>query len=90
MEKKSLSARNITIVFVNELGGLRFPKKLEDLGTKEGKRGALGSSVIERLPLAEGVILGSWDRVPHQAPFREPASPSAYVSTSLSVSLVNK
>ena len=42
--------------------------------------------MIEFLPLAQVVILGSWDRVPH----REPASPSAYVSASLSVSLMNK
>ena len=28
-----------------------------------------------------------WDRVPHQAPCGEPASPSAYVSASLSVYL---
>ena len=30
------------------------------------------------------------DRVPHQAPHREPASPSACVSASLYVSLMNK
>ena len=29
-------------------------------------------------------------RVPHRAPFGEPASPSAHVSASLSVSLINK
>ena len=40
--------------------------------------------------LAQGVILGSWDRVPHWAPCMEPASPSACVSASLSVSLMNK
>ena len=44
------------------------------------------SSVVEHLPLAQGMILGSWDGVPHWAPHREPASPSAYVS----VSLMNK
>ena len=33
---------------------------------------------------------GIWDLVPHQAPCGEPASPSAYVSASLSVSLMNK
>ena len=43
----------------------------------------------ECLPLARLVILGSWDQVPHEAPHREPASPSAYVSA-LSVSLMNK
>ena len=39
---------------------------------------------------AQGVILGSRDRVPHQASCIEPASPSACVSGSLSVSLMNK
>ena len=38
------------------------------------------------LPLAQGVILGSWDRVPRQAPYREPASPSACVSAFVHVS----
>ena len=52
--------------------------------------GHLGGSVVEHLPLAQVVILGSWDRVPHQALCREPASPSTYVSASLSVSLMNK
>ena len=45
-----------------------------------------GGSVVEHLPWAQGVILGSWDRVPHRAPCREPASPSAWVSASLCVS----
>ena len=36
-------------------------------------------------PLAQGVILESWDRVPHGAPCMEPASPSACVSASLSL-----
>ena len=35
---------------------------------------------FERLPLAQGMIPGSWDRAPHQAPSMELASPSAYVS----------
>ena len=46
----------------------------------------LGGSVVERLPLAQGVIPGSWDQVLHRAPRGEPASPSACVS----VSLMNK
>ena len=50
--------------------------------------GPLGGSVVERLPLAQVMIPGSWDQVPLQAPQREPASPSAYVSAS--VSLMNK
>ena len=53
--------------------------------------GHLGASVVERLPLAQDVILDSWDRVPHQAPCMDPASPpSACVSDSLSVPLMNK
>ena len=52
--------------------------------------GHLGSSVVEHLPLAQGMILASWDQVPHWAPCEEPASPSACVSASLSVSLMNE
>ena len=46
----------------------------------------LGDSVLERLPLVQGVILESWDRVPHGASCMEPASPSACVSASVCVS----
>ena len=65
-------------------------------GSRRGKKagakplGHPGGSVVEHLPLAQDVILDSWDRVPHRAPCMEPAFPSAYVSSSLSVSLVNK
>ena len=52
--------------------------------------GRLGDSVVQCLPLAQRMILGSWDQVLHRAPGREPASPSAYVSASFSVSLINK
>ena len=52
--------------------------------------GHLGDSVVECLPSAQGVVLGSQDRVPHQAPYEKPASPSACVSASLSVSLIKK
>ena len=48
----------------------------------------LGGSVNECLPSAQGVISGSWDRVPHWASHRESASPFACVSASLS--LMNK
>ena len=40
-------------------------------------------------PSAWGVILETRDRVPHQAPCMEAASPSACVSAPLSVSLMN-
>ena len=46
--------------------------------------------MVEHLPLAQVMILGSWYQVLHQAPSREPASPSAYVSASLYVSLMSK
>ena len=46
----------------------------------------LGGSVVERLPLVQVVTPGTWDQVPHQAPCRKPASPSAWVSASLCLS----
>ena len=54
---------------------------------KDEESGHLGGSVVEPLPLAQVVIPGSWDRFPHLAPCREPASPSPRVSASLCVSL---
>ena len=44
------------------------------------------------LPSAQGLILGSWDRVLRRAPCMEPASPSAWVLAPLSLSLswINK
>ena len=42
------------------------------------------------LPLARGLILETQDRAPCQASCIEPASPSACVSASFSVSLMNK
>ena len=42
------------------------------------------------LPSAQGMILASWDRVPRRARCMEPTSPSACVSASLSLSLMNK
>ena len=41
--------------------------------------------MVENLPLTQGVIPGSWVQVPHQAPHREPTSPSAYIAASLCV-----
>ena len=46
--------------------------------------GSLGVSAVE--PLAQGVILESWDRVPHWASCMEPASPSMSLPLSLCVS----
>ena len=43
-------------------------------------------SMVEHLPLSQIMIPGSWDQVLHQAPHREPTSPSAYVSASLCLS----
>ena len=43
------------------------------------------------LPLAQGVILETWNEVPLQAPCMKPASPSALcLCLSLCVSLMNK
>ena len=38
--------------------------------------GRPGGSIVEHLPLAQVVILGSWDPGPYQACHGEPASPS--------------
>ena len=59
-------------------------------GVRLEPEGHLGGSVVEHLPLTQIMIPGSWDGVPHRAPHREPASPSAYVSASLCMSLMNK
>ena len=48
--------------------------------------GSLDGSVVWCLPLAQGVVLGTWDRVPCQNPCMEPVS----LSLSLSLSLMNK
>ena len=48
---------------------------------------SLGGAAVWRLPLAQGAILETRDRIPRQAPCMEPASPSACVSAPLSLSL---
>ena len=57
-------------------------------------KGRLRDLAVERLPLAQGMIpesrIESQDPVPSRAPCMEPASPSACVFASLSVSLMNK
>ena len=55
------------------------------LQKEDYNEGPLGGSAVEPLPLAQGMIQRSWDRVPHRAPCGEPPSPSAFVSASLSV-----
>ena len=45
----------------------------------------LGGSVVEQRPSAQYTILGPWDQVLYQLPRREPVSPSACVSASLSL-----
>ena len=58
--------------------------------TKTVLLGHVEGSVVECLPLDQAMVLESWDRVPHWVPHREPASLSAFVSASLSMSLMNK
>ena len=50
----------------------------------------LGGSVVEHLPLSQGMIPEFQDQIPHLAACLEPASPSAYVSAYLSLCLMNK
>ena len=59
--------------------------KEKDLGVEEVVLGFLGGAAVWRLPLAQGAILETRDRIPRRAPCMEPASPSAYVSASLSL-----
>ena len=49
--------------------------------------GTPGGSAIKRLPSAQGVTLGSRDQVLRRAPCMEPASPSACVCSSPSLSV---
>ena len=59
-------------------------------GLKTNTVGTSGGSAVEHLPLAQVMIPGTWDRVLHQAPLKESATPSACVSASLCVPLMNK
>ena len=60
------------------------------IASKPTVQGRLGGSAVEHLPLAQSVIPGFWDQVPQWPSCTEPASPSAYASASLCVSLMNK
>ena len=57
----------------------------EDYSTRKPDGGTWGH-LVECLPLVQVMVPGSWDRIPHRAPDRALASPSAYVSASLCVS----
>ena len=69
---------------MENVGYVLLDRKPIKISSFLGAPGWLGSAA-EHLPLAQVVILGSSDRVPHQAPGEEPASLSACVSASLSV-----
>ena len=64
---------------------LRGQADCPQVSLENASGGRLGGSAVEHLPLAQGMILDSWDRVPHRAPCMEPVSPFACVSVSLSV-----
>ena len=78
--------RVMEIFFTLDTQLYSFVKVHQTVYFKKVKRGSLGGSVVLRLPLAQGTILESQDRVPCQAPGMEPASPSAGVSVPLSLS----
>uniref|UniRef100_A0A8C0SBR3 Spermatosis associated 1 n=1 Tax=Canis lupus familiaris TaxID=9615 RepID=A0A8C0SBR3_CANLF len=76
-----------TVNILTNLPGMEA--RVDGLTCSKTQQGHLGGSVVEHLPSAQGVILGSQDRVPHRAPCMEPASPLP-LSLPLSMSLMNK
>ena len=74
MRKEKLALKSISTDFIKNVEMWGQPRWLSGLAP----------------PLAQGVILEARDQVPHQAPCMEAASPSARVSASLSVPLMNK
>ena len=82
MVDECIRARHLEEGMIRHIGMGNLIKKLP--------LGCLGGSAVGHLPSAQGVTPGSWDRVPRQAPCLEPASPSACVSASLCVCLMNK
>ena len=71
--------------YIDEDETLKHPN-IRKLGQddKSAKMGAAGGSVVEQLLLAQVMVPGCWDRVPHWAPCREPASFSLFLSLCLS------
>ena len=65
---------------------LKNKASLNSWQSKLHEEGSPGGSAVEHLPSAQAVTLGFWDWVLCRAPHVEPASPSAWVSASLSVS----
>ena len=81
-EKEKIGGTERNVV-CRECGVLQGVRRGEWLVSREKREGHLGGLVVEHLPSAQGVNLGSWNQGPHQAPHREPASPSACFSASL-------
>ena len=52
---------------------------------KELAQGHLGGAAVEHLPLAQGMILGSWDQVLHRLP-----TGSLLLPLPMSLPLINK
>ena len=65
---------------------------VEEASWEEHRDRHLGGSVVEHLPSAQGMTLGSWDRVPLRGSWGEPASLCLCLCLCLSlrVSLMNK
>ena len=67
---------------------------LATLGLKKAIGGSLGGAAIWRLPLAQGAILETRDRIPHRAlgawSLLLPLPVSASLSLSLSVTIIKK
>ncbi|XP_048963125.1 intermembrane lipid transfer protein VPS13D isoform X9 [Canis lupus dingo] len=65
---------------------------VRDTATLSGPRGSLGGAAVWRLPLAQGAILETWDRIPRRAPGAWSLLLPLPVSLplSLSVTIINK
>ena len=70
------------------------PTMTQDKKQRKVIGGSLGGAAVWRLPLAQGVILETRDRIPHRAPgawsLLLPLPVSLTLSLSLSVSVINK